>query len=910
MKDTCAVSVLVPICNVENYLRECLESLIFQTLDSLQIICIDDGSTDSSPIILEEFARRDSRVEVITKPNSGYGDSMNQGLARARGEYVGIVESDDFASDDMFEMLYHYAKALDLDMVKENFFNHTTDAPDGGDEYFDNLPGCPYGKALGRDDEGRRMALLMKPAIWSGLYRRSFLEEKGIKFLPTPGASFQDTSFHFKALTLAERVGFFPSAHLHYRIDNVNSSVASKSKAFFICEEYAAIWESVRSHADTPAFVKRLVPYIQFGGYSWNTDRLSPELQHSFYERFVEEYQQMRREGLLHQESFDEAAWADLSRMLDDPDGYFEKRYGPLSVDTTCVLTVNEATAPKLAKATQTLCKLLGDSCEIIVDGPDSIRDELSQAVADIREKNSRVFDAAPSLESRIVKEIPRARIRGGNVIALDWIDARDNIGHLLYAARSQGATLHTTERGSSSLSLDASLLDELDLPVFIPLLTTTFYLDLANPAASGEITLDNLAFPPDYGTLCGSYLLKDYRKARQSLEKLAQALEAKPFALAAYGRTLLSTAWMRVRAAFDDAPYASRDDWGAKPSASELPCFMPAEGEPGCIRADADEHPHFTVIIPVYNSQDTIAECLESVLRQTETSLQVICVDDGSRDLSLAILNEIARVDDRVQVIAAFNGGAGAARNRALPLAKGEFLAFIDSDDPYPSLDVLERLYRAARENDALICGGSFAVRDAQGVVSHPFSHDYRAYVFREEGFRTFAEDQFDYGWIRFVYHNSLFIDGMRFPELAHYEDPVFFTQMMERCPRYYGLPFDAYCYNEDRPKRSWTKRQVRDLLYGIEHNLDFAQRCGYPSLYSLMLMRLNLEYREAIVDHADDDEVFERLMRLQTKVYGSDYAKTHLVNRSSLSLVPCKEIRFPAQPTTAERIARRFFA
>ena len=84
--NSCAVSVIVPVCNVQKFLRECLDSIIDQTLQEIQVICIDDGSTDNSLRILEEYAAKDPRVEIITKPNSGYGNSMNRGLAAAKGE--------------------------------------------------------------------------------------------------------------------------------------------------------------------------------------------------------------------------------------------------------------------------------------------------------------------------------------------------------------------------------------------------------------------------------------------------------------------------------------------------------------------------------------------------------------------------------------------------------------------------------------------------------------------------------------------------------------------------------------------------------------------------------------------------------------------------------------------------------
>ena len=113
MTDTPSISLLVPICNVERYLRECLDSAQGQTLTDIEIICINDGSTDSSLEIINEYASRDDRFIVIDKPNSGYGDSMNKGLSIAKGEYVGILESDDFFEPDALELMYKAAKSVD-----------------------------------------------------------------------------------------------------------------------------------------------------------------------------------------------------------------------------------------------------------------------------------------------------------------------------------------------------------------------------------------------------------------------------------------------------------------------------------------------------------------------------------------------------------------------------------------------------------------------------------------------------------------------------------------------------------------------------------------------------------------------------------------------------------------------------
>ena len=103
------VSIILPIYNVREYLAEALDSVINQTLRDLEIICVDDGSTDGSLDIIREYAAKDPRIVVITGPNGGYGKAMNKGLDRATGDYVGIVEPDDYVIPEMYEELYQTA---------------------------------------------------------------------------------------------------------------------------------------------------------------------------------------------------------------------------------------------------------------------------------------------------------------------------------------------------------------------------------------------------------------------------------------------------------------------------------------------------------------------------------------------------------------------------------------------------------------------------------------------------------------------------------------------------------------------------------------------------------------------------------------------------------------------------------
>lgn len=116
---TPSISIIIPIYNTEKYLQQCLESIAAQTFTSFEAICIDDGSTDSSPAIMDTFADKDARFKVIHKKNSGYGAAVNTGLAMAKGTYIGIVEPDDYIEPDMYKTLYEAAEANDLpDIVK------------------------------------------------------------------------------------------------------------------------------------------------------------------------------------------------------------------------------------------------------------------------------------------------------------------------------------------------------------------------------------------------------------------------------------------------------------------------------------------------------------------------------------------------------------------------------------------------------------------------------------------------------------------------------------------------------------------------------------------------------------------------------------------------------------------------
>ncbi len=307
------ISILVPCCNVEQYVRECLNSIKNQTYTNLEVICIDDGSKDKTGSIIDEFVAADSRFKVIHKPNSGYGDSMNKGLEMCTGEYIGIIESDDWIEPDMFETLLKTAIDNDLDMSRCCWYEGPTgtEAVNAQDLVLKNVVLFPL------EHEG---VFLQQSAIWASLYRRDLLEEgRKVRFLPTPGASYQDTSFAFKTYSKSRRFMMIDRPLHHYRV-NPGSSVMSSSKANCIIDEWEEmrrwICEDERLH---DVFSKRsLFVQICYHVMLWNYRRVSDEaIKMEFLQKSCEFFRKASKDGIINLRHLRRRDAKDISVLLE-----------------------------------------------------------------------------------------------------------------------------------------------------------------------------------------------------------------------------------------------------------------------------------------------------------------------------------------------------------------------------------------------------------------------------------------------------------------------------------------------------------------------------------------------------------------------------------------------------------------
>ena len=215
------VSIIIPVYNVEKYLRQCLDSVVNQTLKDIEIICVDDGSTDSSPAILAEYAAKDQRVKVLTREKSNAGAARNAGMAVATGEYLGFVDSDDWCEATLFEKAYVRAVETVADLVFWRY--HPYDVRIERDGVANVFPARLAGPVDGFDvkELGDDLFSTFNPAPWNRLVRMTFVRGQRLSFQEIDRSN--DVCFGCLALATAKRIAVVDEPLYHYRIGMIGN---------------------------------------------------------------------------------------------------------------------------------------------------------------------------------------------------------------------------------------------------------------------------------------------------------------------------------------------------------------------------------------------------------------------------------------------------------------------------------------------------------------------------------------------------------------------------------------------------------------------------------------------------------------------------------------------------------------
>ena len=224
------ISIIIPVYNVEKYLRECLNSILNQTFQDFEIICVDDGSTDKSLEILQEYKKKDDRFVILQQRHSGAGSARNNGIRLAEGKYIQFLDADDYFEPDLLEEMYNHAERFDADLTvcssrKVDDEGNITET--GSPNFPINIDKIPMEKVFNREDFKDDIFSLFTPIVWNKLIKKSFLEENHLEFPPL--TIYEDIAFMHSLVLCANKIVAFNKELINYRFNRPGSLVSTRS---------------------------------------------------------------------------------------------------------------------------------------------------------------------------------------------------------------------------------------------------------------------------------------------------------------------------------------------------------------------------------------------------------------------------------------------------------------------------------------------------------------------------------------------------------------------------------------------------------------------------------------------------------------------------------------------------------
>ena len=278
-------------------------------------------------------------------------------------------------------------------------------------------------------------------------------------------------------------------------------------------------------------------------------------------------------------------------------------------------------------------------------------------------------------------------------------------------------------------------------------------------------------------------------------------------------------------------------------------------------------ENIKITVIIPIFNMEKYLEECLDNVLAQTLRNIEIICVDDGSTDESCKVLMAYQKEHSNIRIISQSNKGAGPARNAAMDIARGKYIAFMDADDRYVDCNTLEMLYSYAEKEAAVICGGSL-VSEKEGV-RYESSGYYRKSSFQSTGIVDYREYQYAYGYQRFLFLASFLKEHkIQFPPYRRFQDPPFMAEAMMHAKTFYAVAENVYVHRLVDKSFLYERFDIlNDVARGIDDVLLMSAEEHLEKLHSDMVEKMLSYmcdfYKSIYRGNCELEELWEKLLQ-----------------------------------------------
>lgn len=875
------VSVVIPVYNVEKYIENCLDSVLNQTLTEIQVICVDDGSTDRSLEILKAYEKKDQRVEILTQENRYAGVARNYGMEKATGKYIIFLDSDDFFEPEMLEELYNQAEKTEANICVCNgrTYNDQTGEVTDVSHYLVKKQ-LPENNPFNPEEIEDYLFQFTVPAPWNKLYRRDFLESHTLKFQEIKRTN--DMYFTYMSFVCAEKIAIVDKRLLNYRT-NVTTSLqgSNASGTYEFIDALAALKKELMKKGVWKKYEKTFVNRA-LSTCLFNLNKVTEESAYiELYNKLINEsFYQLNVLSHIKKYFYNAKHYEQLAAMArkSAEESWSEKQCNESKKDE--LLDIENWIRPVLKNDDEKI-KV---SVVIPIYNVEEYIEECVKSVVNQTLKEIEVLCINDGTKDHSIERIQeyidsddRVRLinkengglsqtrnvgiheaQGEYILFLDSDDYLDNkaLEIAYYEAKKQNldqlyysasmfyddcisvlrdnyydrSNVYYEARSGQKLFCDMIERAEFKPSACLVISRRTFLLENNLQFKEGLIHEDNLfTVQAMYFSKRSAYINANLymRRVRQDSimtdgQNFKHAYfhyiiirELKKFAIeqqidvsgeffdalmkqierlqAAGGRYIVqmneeelkheldklsdedffnfnlyivsvgrqkenyrttlerargngqSVAVFRQRARVLKNTVAKKNleiknlknkiETQSKAEKPQKTVKQKVETKKADkiekkqtidmnewkadVKLPAQDHPYISVIIPVYNVEKYLAECIESILNQTLGNIEVICVNDGSTDQSGKILKEYAKKDERITILEKENGGASSARNLAIPIAKGDYIAFIDADD-YLEEKALEYLYiHSIKENlDMIMYSAEIFYDDCEDVM------------------------------------------------------------------------------------------------------------------------------------------------------------------------------------------------
>lgn len=833
------VSVIIPVYNVEEYLCECLDSVVNQTLKEIEIICVDDGSTDNSLEILKEYAKKDNRITVISRENRGVGYSRNEGISVSKGEFIAFMDPDDY-----------YPDLSVLNTMFNKAIEHKVKICGGSLIVYDEHRKIEIQKKEKNECFAEDKMYLYQDFQYDYgfqryIYQRNFIQKNDIYF---PNyRRFQDPPFMVKAFAKAEKfyalrkyVYAYRWAHKtinwteekvchllkglrdnllmskEYKLEKLYSATLTRIKkeykqtlSLYNTEEIQSIKQEIMqiclqtakeryARRQEKAKVSVVLPI-------YNAEPYLRECLDSVVNQTLKDIEIICvNDGSTDNslEIIKEYAQKDIRiRYIDKPNaGYGQTMNCGMDLATgeyIGIVEPDDFIKPEMYET------LYNKAKEFDLDIIKANYYKFEKIGADYNYKREKLINDSkyyntimtPASHTRLLTTMT---INPAGIFKKSFLN-QYNIRHNETpgaAYQDNGFWVQTIYQADKILFLD-----------------NPFYCYRQdNPNQSMKKKNNLWTIPDEY-----AFIDKIFEKNKKPQKFKSIYIYRKFIAYIFHLTARISVSYWpeylkRMQKEFKntDLKYFSEQE------KQQLELIL--QGKFSEYIKKYAQQVKVSVIIPVYNTEKYLRECLDSVINQTLKDIEIICVDDGSTDNSLQILQEYAKKDDRIIVLTQENQKQGAARNKGLSIARGEYIQFVDSDDYLEPLTI-ENLYKQSKKDnlDMLCFGGkNFESDTHKNIYNSSYEMQSVPNIFNNKvvkytDIKAFLSKLAVSAALCFYKNNFIRKNNIKFPEKLYYEDNIFFIKAVINAERM-GICKNLY-YNRRLHSLSTTQNWDKHL-------------------------------------------------------------------------------------------------